>query len=246
MFDCLTSISGRKVFLVSLLLAMGIGSIAIAAESPSNQAARFTAAARARAVTDDRMVLTVGQEPVMLSDFLEGVAVVTGNTQFMQSEIESHGDDAANIQTRLELIQQAGIQTVALAGIVEDRVLYQAAQASGITVPTQDIAAQVDATRSAVEHGAAPELQAYIEVVGAERYWSVVYPALVERNLAVQRLWTDIVRGLDRAEAVRVWNAYKHDTIHAAAITIVDPAALQPATLDAAIAYLDHLYLLPS
>lgn len=234
-----------NVFFVILILVLGIGGAAIAAESTNNQESRFAAAARARDVTEDHVVFTVGNDPVMLHDFREAVAIATGNIQFMESEIEKHADGAAPVKARLELIQQAGIEAVAMASLIEDHALYHAAQISGITIAAEDVANEIATTRAAVESGSAPQLQAYIDVIGEEQYWSSVYPPLVERNLAIQQLWSNTVAGMERAEASRTWNAFKQGAARAAAISIDDPAAIAPATLESAMDYLTGLYTLP-
>lgn len=234
-----------NVFFVILILVLGIGGAAIAAESTNNPKSRFAAAARARDVTEDHVVLTVGNDPVMLHDFREAVAIATGNIQFMDSEIEKHGDAAAPVKARLELIQQTGVEAVAMASLIEDLGLYQAAQSSGIIVATEEVANDVATTRAAVESGSAPQLKAYIDVIGEERYWSSVYPPLVERNRAIQQLWSNTVAGMEPAEARRTWNAFKQGTVRAAAISIEDPASVAPATLESAMDYLTGLYTLP-
>lgn len=239
----ITIAASIAVVTVTLFVLAGVTN---ATEKDHQAYERFQHVAEGRMSGDDAVIASIGSDDVTSREFLEKVAVVESNLAFMRSQQQQEVPGTDFMAKRIELIEQAGVETVALAGLFEEHALYQRAVNEGYAASADEVAARVSADRDAIQHGAAPEIMGYVDIVGEEAYWSTIYPAVMEREMAIQNLWSAVVAGTDPAQARSAWNESQRQAVSVTKVDLVDPAAVGAATIDGALDYLDQIYSLPA
>jgi hypothetical protein len=202
---------------------------------------------KARASADARVIAMVGQEPITVGDFQEKVKVVETNLEYMKGQISEGSPSSPFLQAYIAIIEEAGVYNVALAGLIQEKALYQHALANGYEATEQEITAQVERQQSLIAtdvQGIAPA-KAYIEAVGEERYWSELYPAKAKRELSIQKMWADVVAGArTNQERTEKWNQLQKEVITNTKVELLDPEAVEGATVEGALAYLNDYWQL--
>lgn len=148
---------------------------------------------------EDVVVAKVAQEEITLAEFTETLQHLQYMKDISQRELDGlleTGLPSEYLQARQDIVTYWGDDSVALAALVLDSVMYQKAVAAGITVTSGEIDESVRLTRNVYENG---EMDAYnegfIESIGAERYWNEVLPLKVERDLMIDKLHDQIAAG---------------------------------------------------
>ena len=140
-------------------------------------------------------------------------------------------------QPRIDLIEQHGIDTVALASAIQERALFTAATDAGHLCDDDDVAPWVAQAKTILAEGSTPELEGYVSAVGEEVYLTELLPrALVQRNTI--RSWRLAVYDeVIFPEDPRLkWREAARDTFLGARVTLTNDWDLD-ATVEDAIAY---------
>lgn len=194
-----------------------------------------------QAIEDSTGVVRIGRQVVTLDDFREGVRIVETNLEYMKGEISKGSFDSSFLQAFVQLIERTGVQTVALGSLIQDRALYERARAKGFGATDQEVTARLEQDRDLVR--VTPEgarVAASIEAVGQDRYWSELYPAMLRREIAIQKMWEATVTGIaDRGSRDAKWTDVQKQAISSVSIEVLAPDAIAPATVSNALAYLD-------
>ena len=233
-----------RIVAVFVLVALVMGTFIVAetgADDPRSTASeRWKGVARTRVETDPRPVLRVGNEVVTMADFAAQVASYEMQHATMVEDLASGraAPFADAYQARLDLIDTYGIETVALARLIRDRAVAQESKGRGHGPSRAQIDKRVADDRKLVDQGMLPELSAYIEVVGSDEYWSRLYPAIIERELAMNELHSSIVSGLQPDQRSAAWATVRQQSVEQTSIQVLDRAALGSTTVEQALAYI--------
>ncbi len=218
-------------------------------EPAGGQAAidRFRQVGEARASGDANGVVRIGEQVVTLDDFREGVRIVETNLEYMKGEISKGSFDSSFLQEFVQLIERTGVQTVALGSLIQDRALYERAVANGFSATDQEVTARLERDRELFRvNPEVAQVNAYIEAVGQDRYWSELYPAVLRREMAIQKMWEATVTGItDQGSRDAKWNDVQKQATSSVSIEALAPGAIAPATVSNALAYLDKYRQLP-
>ncbi|MDA8219231.1 MAG: hypothetical protein M0Z94_16625 [Dehalococcoidales bacterium] len=98
-------------------------------------------------VAADARVAQVGQQDMTLADFEASKAAVTADLAYMRDEIAKGSMFTADLEARVQLIEEAGIENVALAGLISKTALYQQAIDAGYDATDEEVASAVAAQR---------------------------------------------------------------------------------------------------
>ena len=165
--------------------------------------------------------------------------MIQSNMVWMQQQV-ANGTEP--IDPQLARMEAAGPPNVALAGTIDDAVRDDAAQREGMQPTEAEVQAQVARDRAAPQP---PGLQAYIQAVGADRYWAS-QPAALRVALAREKLQRAHRTGNTPAQQTASWNAYHARLLAAAHIEVLDAAALDGATVQGALDYLKAVATTPT
>jgi hypothetical protein len=196
--------------------------------------------AEAQASGDPPGVVRIGQQVVTRDDFREGVRIVETNLEYMKGEVAKGSYNSNYMQAFVQLIEQTGIQNVALGALIQDRALYEHALAKGFAATEQEITARAEQIRDHIRNtpdGA--QVAASIDAIGEDGYWSELYPAIARREIAIQKMWTN------RENRVAVWADVEKQALDSVSIEVLDAESIAPATVSNALAYLDKYRQLP-
>ena len=159
----------------------------------------------------------------------------------MKEEIAKGSAFAPRLTEFATLINKFGVETVGVAGLVEESALFREAIAKGYEVGDATVAARVKRDRDLAEQGLNPGVLAYVDVVGKDRYWTDLYPAMIRRTLTIENMRAAMIRDLvDPREQQSRWDQTRNDLVSAAVVTIIDPQLAQAVNTNAAKAYLSE------
>ncbi len=196
--------------------------------------------AEGQASEDAAGVVRIGRQVVTLDDFQERVRAVETNLEYMKGEVDKGSYNSNYMHAFVQLIEQTGVQNVALGSLLQDRALYEHALAKGFAATEQEVAARAEQIRDHIRNtpdGA--RVRASIDAIGEDRYWSELYPAIARREIAIQKMWTN------RENRVAVWADVEKQALDSVSIDVLDADAIAPATVSNALAYLDGYRQLP-
>uniref|UniRef100_A0A831THH6 SurA N-terminal domain-containing protein n=1 Tax=Thermorudis peleae TaxID=1382356 RepID=A0A831THH6_9BACT len=209
--------------------------------------AQLERAGQARAGDPGPVLAQVDGLPITTADLAERIAIVQANLDYMRQEAATGGPQADFLQEFARLIESAGVENAALGSLIVDRALMAEAQRRGLAPTGDEVARRVAQDRALAPQVDDPRMAAYIAVIGEERYWTVVYPATVQQELAAQRLWEAETGAVaDPVERQRAWTSVQARIIGRARVTLVRPDLAAPATLEGALAYLQRYWELYS
>lgn len=124
----------------------------------------------------------------------------------MRQEAATGGPQADFLQEFARLIESAGVENAALGSLILDRALMAQAQHRGLAPTADEVARRVAQDRALAPQVDDPRMAAYIAAIGEEQYWTVVYPATVQQELAAQRIWEAETGAIaDPVERQRAW-----------------------------------------
>jgi hypothetical protein len=214
------------------------------ARDPNFEAAeRMRQVAQARVASGEEIVAVIGMESLTASELAEAQKIVETNLEYMRGEITAGSPSAAYLTEFVALIEETGVQAVALGGIIEEKGLYQYARAQGYEVSRDSINQRVESDRAqAAQMGAdAAPFHAYAEVVGQDRYWSEIYPQMVERSMVIDQLWNDELSAADSPQGrTERWNRIQDAAVHKQRVEVTNPAVLSDNTVKQAFSYLEQ------
>lgn len=226
------------------LLAI-VSGVLMAADPATEERQRYQEVGAAReSVQTDRAVAQVGQQALTLADLTEGKARVNANLAYMRDEIAKGSIVAADLQARLDLIEDCGVENVALAALIEKAALYDRAIADGHSATDQEVQAAVVKQRELENLPETTQFEGYIKAVGEQRYWSELMPAWQRRNITIGKMYREVVKGAHPSGQQTVWTEFGRQAVQDATIEMLDPDAVAPATLQDALDYLERYWQL--
>ena len=195
-------------------------------------------------------VVRIGNETVSAAEFLEKVREVQSNLTYMRGVAASNDPAAAYMRHFLDLINRYGPENVALAGLIKDRALYQRAVNRGFSPSNDYLSIRIEADKRYITEGkvAVPATtRAYIDEVGADYYWTVLFPDIERRQITTQAFWKSVTLGATNvAEATLVWTPVERQAIEQTPVEVLNQAAIAPATKEMAVDYLNAYWALPA
>jgi hypothetical protein len=204
----------------------------------------------ATAADIDEFVLVNGEE-VSESDFVTRVATVEQNLVMLAAQAENEPGDSALAESMLEIMEDTPAETIALASLILDKVLYQEAIARGHMPDEQMIAEQIEQERTmfemieadpgqfGVEESAVENYRENIESIGGEEvYWNEHYPQVMEQQITMQQF--QMAAGQEGED----WIEIQRQAFDDADVQIGDPEDVAPATVYDAGAYLNAVWSL--
>jgi hypothetical protein len=241
-----TPVNHRSLFLPILLVTITLTVSAVAIASEPSDHGRTTLApesfaniAYVRASTEEDPVLRIGEWFVTEAEFREQIAAYMHQYEWMQAQLadlnQRNPGIAQAFSERLTLGERYSLETIALARLISDYALADEAVRRGYGATTEEVDQRVQHDRALVEQGLLPELEAYITVLGEKHYWDEIYPALIARTIAHEKLTSASLRGRSPQEASEIWLRIQHDAIRVTTVTIIVPEVLGDATVDAAL-----------
>ncbi|MHB1416241.1 MAG: trypsin-like peptidase domain-containing protein [Chloroflexota bacterium] len=195
-------------------------------------------------VAADARVAQVGQQDMTLADFEASKAAVTADLAYMRDEIAKGSMFTADLEARVQLIEEAGIENVALAGLISKTALYQQAIDAGYDATDEEVASAVAAQRKLEADPTLTGLEDYIQTVGEERYWSELMPLWQRRQIATSKFYTSVVKHIDPTDQARVWAEFRRETVGNTDVRVIDQNAVAPATVQGALDYLEKYWQL--
>ncbi|MDE2843095.1 MAG: hypothetical protein OXN21_06910 [Chloroflexota bacterium] len=137
-----------------------------------------------------------------------------------------------------------GDDNVALAGLIHDHILYQKAVELGYEPTAEEVEANIEWARDAYKRGQWGEYnQGWIESVGEDHYFENIYPALVTRSMATeklhQRLGQEVEARYYEGELPLRYQ-FEEAVLAKAEITVLESEE-HSATLDGVLGYLAEL-----
>lgn len=188
-------------------------------------------------VGDEGVIGAVAGQPVSEEEYRWKVHAANINLDYLRGEIAMGTPNADFLQQFVDLIEGYGVDNAALGAIILDDAMYQAARDEGFTARPEDVQARVEQDLAMIKQMGLPESQsAYFEATGIEpeRYWSEIYPEIIEREIVTQQLWSDAVGGVtSQGEAQRIWLDVQRDVVNDADVQWFgsDPSADVPGAL---------------
>jgi hypothetical protein len=240
----------------ALLLVLALGGAIVGDARSGNDGQGLTieqarAVAEARTGSDETPLLQVGAFVVTQADLQQRIAATEQERTWMQDQLASDSLDVnpamrSVFESSLALSEKYGVDAVALAKVITEYSLADEAMRRGFSASPEDINQRVEHDRQAVEEGNAPDMAAFVAVIGVDRFWSTIYPATIKRAIVTDALHAATLADVPADEQLQVWSDVERQAISDVKLTIIDPAALDDAALASALAVADEAQRLAS
>ncbi len=185
-------------------------------------------------IVPDSQAFTPSQETPLATPLAIGEVSITVNHNPNPLIPESFGM-RRNLEARIAIIEEHGVDAAVLAKNVSDIAMFTAATAAGHTADPADIAARIAETKAALEDGLIPELAGYISAVGEDVYFTEVLPAGLARQLAIWSWLGELTH--------RLWHDAERNAMAKVQVTLTGEPGLD-ATLEDLTAYIDAYWAL--
>lgn len=196
------------------------------------------AIAHAYLSASDTPAFEVDGTNISARDFAVEVQIVKNNVAVMQQHVAPGDPSATGTLARLQLIQGAGVESVALAGLIQREVLYHEAASLGLIPIASDVAAYVEQMRSVIDQPSMAGAKAVANLLG-NQYWTEYLPHDAWYALAEQNLRKEKLKGItNQGKAQTAWTRLERDAVNAATVEILDRSAMGDTSVSAAKAYL--------
>lgn len=222
----------------------------IAATPPPAAITQSKAIAQARLEGGNAVVAKVGDQTITLGD-------LRASEETVRSQQSPNGGVPSRViqqmppsyrhqmEIRNDLIKQAGVPNVALAGLISDDATYQYALEQGCAATPQSVNARV-----AQDKGLASKAHDPLPAAYGPDYWTKIYPEVIRRLLAENRLRAALTASsipsiwstASATPPATAWNSLTQRVIQHAHVTVQDPTAIAPATVSGALKYLRNYY----
>ena len=168
--------------------------------------------------------------------------------QMVERELQGLGEDMGQptdyLESRHNLVLKWGDDNAALAGLIHERIMYQKAVELGYDATEEEVEENIEWARDAYERGQRdPYNQGYVESVGEEHYWENIYPVLLARSMAVEKLY----EGLAKEVGTRYYDGepplryiFEEAALAEADITVLESEE-HSATLDGVAGFLEDV-----
>ena len=196
---------------------------------------------------DDTVVAIAGDACITLRELQVRVMHLQHSKEWAERELQGLGEYVGQPTeypvARHNLVIRWGDDNVSMAGLIHERIMHQKATELGYEVADKELDAHIEWARDAYERGERAANSGYIDSVGADHYWSNIYPELAARSLATNKLRKGVEEEVEIRDYVAVrpnWHDFQEEVIAAAEITV--PASEDhSATLDGVRGFWDEL-----
>lgn len=162
----------------------------------------------------------------------------------MQGLGEDMGQPTDYLESRHNLVLKWGDDNAALAGLIHERIMYQKAVELGYDATEEELAENIEWARESYERGQWDSYnQGYVESVGEEHYWESIYPVLLARSMAIQKLY----EGLAKEVGTRYYDGepplrytFEEAVLAEADITVLESEE-HSATLDGIVGFMEDV-----
>ena len=129
-------------------------------------------------IVPDSQAFTLRQETPVATPLVIGeVSITVYHDPTVDPPIPESYGMRRNLEARIAIIEEHGVDAAVLAKNVSDIAMFTAATAAGHFADPADIAARIAETRTDLDDGLIPELEGYISAVGEDVYFTEVLPA---------------------------------------------------------------------
>lgn len=224
--------------LIAAIVAAGANTF----RSDDHRAAQTTALQTSE---DDTIVASANHESITLRELREGVMHLQQMKASAETELqglsENTGAPTNYLEDRHNLVLEWGDENVALAGLIQDRILHQKAVELGYEATDEEINESRQYARQAHDNRELdPYNQAYIDSIRADTYFDEVYPVLAARSISINNLQSGIAQEKGNTHARIHWHTFEEEVINAADIYIPESEE-HSATIDGVLGFLDSL-----
>ena len=194
---------------------------------------------------DGTVVARAGGEPITLRELRDGVMHLQQMKDSAEREIQrlgvNHDMPTGYLEERHNLVLEWGDENVALASLIEDRILHQKAVELGYGATNEEINESAGYAREAYESGEMDSYnRGYIDSIGADAYFNEVYPVLIARSLLIKNLHNGVAqeKGVQEYADVRThWHDFEEQAIAEAEVTVPESEE-HSATLEGVMGFL--------
>lgn len=197
---------------------------------------------------DGTVVARAGGEPITLRELRDRVMHLQQMKDTAEREIQglgvNHGMPTGYLEDRHNLVLEWGDDNVALASLIEDRILHQKAVELGYGATDEEINESAGYAREAYESGEMDSYnRGYIDSIGADAYFNEVYPVLIARSLSIKNLHNGVAQemGVQEYADVRThWHDFEERVIAEAEVTVSESEE-HSATLEGIMGFLSDV-----
>lgn len=194
------------------------------------------------------VVATAGNSSISARELQEAVMHLQHMKQMAERELQGLGEDMGQptdyLEARHNLVLKWGDDNAALAGLIHERVMYQKAVELGYDATEEEVEENIEWARGAYERGQWDAYnQGYVESVGEEHYWENIYPVLLARSMAIEKLY----EGLAKEVGTRYYDGepplrytFEEAVLAEADITVLESEE-HSATLDGVVGFLEDV-----
>ena len=190
-------------------------------------------------IVPDSQAFTLPQETPLATPLAAGeVRIITNH----DAPIPESSGMRKNLEARIEIIEEHGVDAAVLAKVVSDIAMLTTATAAGHSADPNDINARIAEIKTALDDGLTPELEGYLSAVDRDVFFGEVLPARLTRQLAIESWYGELLTDVTSLEeARRVWRRAKQDALSAALVTFTHEPGLDT-TIGGLSAYQDAYY----
>ncbi|MXZ90447.1 MAG: hypothetical protein F4W95_10520 [Chloroflexi bacterium] len=194
------------------------------------------------------VVATAGNSSISARELQEAVMHLQHMKQMAERELQGLGEDMGQptdyLESRHNLVLKWGDDNAALAGLIHERIMYQKAVELGYDATEEELAENIEWARESYERGQWDSYnQGYVESVGEEHYWESIYPVLLARSMAIQKLY----EGLAKEVGTRYYDGesplrytFEEAVLAEADITVLESEE-HSATLDGIVGFMEDV-----
>jgi hypothetical protein len=195
----------------------------------------------------DAFILVNGHE-VQETDFTTRLATVERNVAMLQAEAESTQRDVNSATSVLEIMESTSSETIALASLILDKVIFQEAIDRGHLPDAEQVAQQVEQEREifemieadpdqfGVDQAVVDNYRQNVEDIGEDVFWNEHFPQIIEQQHALQQFQIEV------SQTGEDWIVIQREAFNAADVQIGDPDKIAPATVSTASEYLNTVW----
>ena len=192
--------TGTSVVVVLLVVgALIIGGVVIGAGALRSDDYRTGQVTGSDANQDDTVVAAAGDVSISARELREAVMHLQHYKEYAERELQGWGEDTGQptdyLEARHNLVLKWGDDNVALSGLIQEHILYQKAVELGYEATEEEVEENIRWARDAYKRGQWDAYnQGWVESVGEDHYFENIYPALVTRSMATDKLYEGVAR----------------------------------------------------
>ena len=236
------------VVVLLVVAALIIGGVVIGAGALRSDDYRRGQVTGSDSNEDDTVVATAGDVSISARELREAVMHLQHSKELAERELQGLGEDMGQptdyLEARHNLVLKWGDDNVALSGLIQEHILYQKAVELGYDATKEEVEESIEWARDAYKRGQWDAYnQRWIESVGEDHYFENIYPALVTRSMATEKLY----EGVAKEVGTRYYDGdlplrytFEKAVLSEADITVLESED-HSATLDGVMGFLDDV-----